>query len=65
MDPAITGSIIPRMELSLKLDVPAYAAGMQDIARWAIAENVVRPGANIPDFTKCFVPDLLGEARQA
>jgi ABC-type nitrate/sulfonate/bicarbonate transport system substrate-binding protein len=65
MDPAITASIIPKMELSLKLDVPTYAAGMQDIASWAIAENVVRPDAKIPDFTKYFAPDLLGEARQA
>jgi ABC-type nitrate/sulfonate/bicarbonate transport system substrate-binding protein len=65
MDPAITASTIPRMELSLKLDVPSYAAGMEDIARWAIAENVVRPDAKMPDFAKCFAPDLLGEARQA
>jgi ABC-type nitrate/sulfonate/bicarbonate transport system substrate-binding protein len=65
MDPAITATTIPRMELSLKLDVPAYAAGMQDIARWAIAENVVRPDAKIPDFTNYFVPDLLSEAREA
>ncbi len=65
LDPAIAKSFWPRTKFKLDLDRAGLVSVLQEQAKWAVDNNLVRPDVKIPDFNKVVVTDLLDQARKS
>ena len=63
LDPAIAKSFWKRTNFKLALDKPSLVALMEEQAKWAIDNKLVRPDAKIPDFNNVVVTSLYDRAR--
>ncbi|UCV08228.1 ABC transporter substrate-binding protein [Dechloromonas denitrificans] len=64
LDPEITRSFWPRLKFDIDLDKEALVKELESQARWAVANNLTRPDAKIPDFNKVVVTSILDAARK-
>lgn len=63
LDPTIAKSFWKRTNFKLALDKPSLVALMEEQAKWAIDNKLVRPDAKIPDFNNVVVTSLYDRAR--
>ncbi|MGV7213261.1 ABC transporter substrate-binding protein [Bradyrhizobium sp. UFLA05-112] len=63
LDPAIAKSFWKRTNFNLALDKPALVSLLQEQAKWAVDNKLVRPDAKIPDFNTVVVTSLYDRAR--
>jgi NitT/TauT family transport system substrate-binding protein len=63
LDPAIAKSFWKRTNFKLALDKPAVVAVLEEQAKWAVENKLVRPDARIPDFNTVVVTSLYERAR--
>jgi len=63
LDPQIAKKQWPSLNLAIDLDRAALVSELEAQARWALANNLVRPDAKLPDFNKVVVSGLLEAAR--
>lgn len=64
LDPQIARKQWPNLNLAIDLDRDALVRELESQARWAVANNLVRPDAKLPDFNKVVVSAPLEEARK-
>lgn len=63
LDPQIARKQWPTLNLAVDLDRDAVVRELESQARWAFANNLVRPDAKLPDFDKVVVSAPLEAAR--
>ncbi|PKU22346.1 ABC transporter substrate-binding protein [Telmatospirillum siberiense] len=63
LDPAIARALWPNLHLDIDLDRQSLVAELENQARWASANNLVRPDAKLPDFNTVVVSGPLEAAR--
>ena len=63
LDPQIAKKVWPDLHLSIELDRAGLVQELETQAKWAIANNLVRPDAKLPDFNKVVVSQPLETAR--
>jgi ABC-type nitrate/sulfonate/bicarbonate transport system substrate-binding protein len=63
LDPAIAKSFWKRTNFKLALDKPSLVSVMEEQAKWAVDNKLVRPDAKIPDFNTVVVTSLYDRAR--
>lgn len=63
LDPGIAKSFWKRTNFKLALDKPALVSAMEDQAKWAVDNRLVRPDAKLPDFNNVVVTSLYERAR--
>ena len=64
LDPAVAKAFWPRANFKLDLDKPGLVSLLQEQAKWAIDNKLVRPDARIPDFNTVVVTSLFDQARR-
>lgn len=64
LDPETTRAFWPRLKFDLTLDKEALVKELESQAQWAIANNLVRPDAKLPDFNTVVIPKLLEAAQK-
>lgn len=64
LDPTIAKAFWPRANFKLELDKPGIVSALQEQAKWAIDNKLVRPDAKIPDFNSVVVTSLFEQARR-
>jgi len=63
LDPQIAKKIWPNLHLSVDLDRDGLVRELETQAKWAIANNLVRPDAKLPDFNSVVISQPLESAR--
>ncbi|PWC40424.1 hypothetical protein TSO221_25290 [Azospirillum sp. TSO22-1] len=63
LDPQIAKQVWPTLNLAIDLDREALTRELESQAKWAIANNLVRPDARLPDFNAVLVSKPLETAR--
>jgi ABC-type nitrate/sulfonate/bicarbonate transport system substrate-binding protein len=64
LDPAIAKAFWKRANFKLALDKAALVSLLNEQAKWAVDNKLVRPDAKIPDFNTVVVTTLLDQARK-
>ncbi|MEH2543557.1 ABC-type nitrate/sulfonate/bicarbonate transport system substrate-binding protein [Bradyrhizobium sp. AZCC 2262] len=64
LDPAIAKAFWKRANFKFDLDKPALVSQLEEQARWAVDNKLVRPDAKIPDFNTVVVTSVLDKARR-
>lgn len=64
LDPETTRAFWPRLKFDIALDKEALVKELESQAQWAIANNLVRPDAKLPDFNTVVVTKLLEAAQK-
>jgi len=63
LDPQIAKQQWPKLNLAIELDREALVRELEAQAKWAVANNLVRPDAKLPDFNTVVVSGPLEAAR--
>ncbi len=64
LDPETTRAFWPRLRFDIHLDKEGLVKELESQAQWAIANNLVRPDAKLPDFNTVVVTKLLEAAQK-
>ena len=64
MDPSIAASAWKEIPFAIDLNTEELIADLEAEAKWAMEVGLAPPNAQMPDFTKVVVPDLLQAAKQ-
>lgn len=64
LDPETTRAFWPRLKFDIGLDKEGLVKELESQAQWAIANNLVRPDAKLPDFNTVVVTKLLEAAQK-
>lgn len=64
LDPQITRGFWGQHNFQVSLDKPALVEALTSQAKWAIANRLVRPDAQVPDFNAVVVDSLIAAARK-
>ena len=64
LDPDIAKAFWKRANFKLELDKPGLVSLLQEQAKWAVDNKLVRPDAKVPDFNTVVVTSLLDQARR-
>lgn len=62
-DPKLAAAYWPQLNLRVGLDKAAVVKELEQQARWAIENKLVRPDAKLPDFNQIVVTTLLDSAK--
>lgn len=64
LDPEVTRAFWPRLKFDIDLDKEGLVKELESQSRWAIANNLTRPDAKVPDFNSVVVTKILDAAKK-